>query len=106
MHAPLTEVSVEVAAVAMPVEQPAQVPQIFPELLGRDGRILPSLPGQRLPRNVRRRAEARFAHFPDLKLFLRVFIKPRVDRPMGLQRVDQRARFRIGVGLRVPAELD
>ena len=59
VDAAVPEVPVEVAAVAVPLPESAQVAQIVAELLGRDRRVLPSLPGQGPARRDVRSPEGR-----------------------------------------------
>ena len=72
VHAAVAEMAVQVAGVAVSVEQLAKLAQVRAELVGRDGRVLPAFPRDRLVRYVRGRAEARLAHRPQHLLLARI----------------------------------
>ena len=65
LDAAVSEVSVHHAAVAIAIQQLAKFAQILPQLFGSDRRIFPAFPTKRLAGNVRSRAQAGLADFPN-----------------------------------------
>src|SRR5204863_6313566 len=75
VDAALAVVAVKRALVAVLRGELAQPPQVLPDTLGRDGRVLPALVRIRLARDEGGRAEARRAHLPEVLLRLRVVVE-------------------------------
>ena len=75
VDAGLAEVAVEIAAVAVLVEQRAQLAKVLAEVLRIDGGILPTFPRVALAGNERGRAEARLADGPDHLFFFLVVVE-------------------------------
>ena len=74
MDAPMAEVAVKRAFVAVGGHHFAQIAKISAKFFGSHRRVFPAFPVQRLARDMRRNAESGFANFPhafDL-LFIRV----------------------------------
>ena len=68
VHAALAEMAVEIAFVAVAIEQRAKIAKVRAELRRRHGRVFPAFPGDALVRHVRGRAEAGAADLPDAQL--------------------------------------
>src|SRR6266705_2850017 len=65
VNASMPEVSVESTAIAVAGHQRAKITQIMSQVFGRDRRIFPALPGQRLTRHVGNCAQTGFTHLPN-----------------------------------------
>ena len=108
VDAALAVVAVERALVAVALRELREAAEVLAEPLGRDGRVLPALVRVLLARDERRRAEPRLAHLPDVLLAVGVVVQlhPRRRLPVLLEVAHQRARLRVGLVLRLAAELD
>ena len=89
----------------MRLQEPAEIPQVTAELFRRHGRVLPPLPCQRLARDVRRGAQTRLSHPPDLPFLLRIVVEPHVHG-VSLEPAHEAPSLLVGLLLRVTAELD
>ena len=107
VDAALAEVAVERAVVAEFLEQLAEVAEVGADAIGRDGRVLPALPGVLLAGDAGGRPEARLADLPQV-LFLGLVVEELHRRRVGhrLQAVHQLAGLVVGLFLGLAAELD
>ena len=108
MDAALAVVAVQRALVAVFVGQLREASQILAEPLGRHGRVFPALVRVLLAGDEGRRAEARFAHLPDVLLGVGVVVHLHSCRrnAVVLEVAHQGVRLLVGLLLRVAAELD
>src|SRR5581483_3538358 len=106
MNAPMSEVAVQHAAVAVAVHQLAQISKIAAPFLGGDCRAFPSLPPQGLAWSVRDRAQARLADFPHSFDLVLVGEKAHLGwTRLAPQRIHQCSRLGFGLTRAVRAEL-
>ena len=90
VNAALAVVAVERTAEAILAHEPGDGAEIFPELRGRNGGILPPLPTVGLARNKHHGAERRLAHMPHCPSFIGRANVSYGRRVPGLRRADQR----------------
>ncbi len=106
VHAALAEMAVQVAGIAVLVEQLAQLAQIAAQVFWRHRRIFPAFPSDRLVRHVRGCAQPSLAHLPDLLFHRRVVVQLHRRRVLLLlERIHQPPRLRVGLVLVGAAEL-
>src|SRR5581483_1793748 len=107
VDAPLPEVAVQRAPVVIAVEELPEVAEIRAELVDGDRRVLPAFPRVVRAGDARGRAEPGLADAPDDLLLTLLVEQLRRRRMRALRaRVDHAPPARVGLLLRIPAELD
>ena len=105
VHAPLAEVPVEHAPVAVAVKQGPEVPEVAAQPLGRHGRVLPALEGRGPAGDERGRSRPRLSYLPHLVGLDR--IGEHADGGAVRAQVgDQASGFLVGFFASVAAQLD
>ena len=107
VHQTLAEMTVKGAEIAVLLEQRAEIAEIISNIVRRDGRIFPTLPGVGFVRHTRTCAQTRIANFPDDRFVGGIvdqfhFGRVRLRLKFGHQFSGRRVRF----FLRLSAKLD
>src|SRR5215831_1323659 len=107
MHTALPEVAIQRTPIAVFVKQLAKIPQVSPQMLGRDRRIFPPFPSVWHTGDDGGGAEPGFANLPDLLLLLEVVIELHGGwMVLLLESLHQLVGMGISVLFRLSAEFD